>query len=176
MKPLALVVAADEARGIGKDGKLPWRLPGEMAYFKRLTSAAQAGRENAVLMGRKTFDSIAPKFRPLPGRRNVVLTRDRSFAAPGALVAHTLSDALAAVQDDGVDRVFVIGGADLYRQALDHPACAEIYLTRVHARFQCDATLAPFEADYRLEERDGPHEEGSLSYTFEHWRRANAAR
>ena len=89
----ALVVAADERDGIGQAGKLPWRLPGELAYFKRLTSAAAEGKQNAVIMGRKTFASIAPKYRPLAGRVNVVLSRATDFVAEGALVAASLDAA-----------------------------------------------------------------------------------
>lgn len=172
-KALELVVAADEARGIGKDGKLPWRLREELLYFKRLTSTASPGKENAVLMGRKTYESIAPKFRPLAGRRNLVLSRSPSFAADGAERVGSLDEALARVADDpSIEHVFVIGGGELYRQALAHPACARVYLTRVHARFDCDTTLPAFEADYVLVHRDGPQHEGALSYDYEVWERA----
>ena len=80
----AIVVAADEARGIGAGNTLPWKLPTEMAYFKRVTTVAPPGRQNAVVMGRKTYESIPGKFRPLRDRLNVVLSRDPAYAAEGA--------------------------------------------------------------------------------------------
>jgi dihydrofolate reductase len=164
----AIVVAADEARGIGRAGALPWRLPGEMAYFKRITTEAAAAKQNAVIMGRRTFDSIAPKFRPLAGRTNVVLSRDPDHRPAGALRAGSLDEALALVAGDPLlDRCFVIGGGALYADALVHPRCTRVYLTRVHARFDCDVFLPAFEARFRRVAADGPHREGALSYTFE---------
>ena len=169
MKPLELVVAADEDRGIGKAGKLPWRLPGEMAHFKRLTSEARVGHENDGVMGRKTYESIAPKFRPLAGRRNIVLSRETAYALEGAQVVRSLPDALAACDDDKVDHIFVIGGGEVYRQALACASCRRVYLTRVHARFDCDTFLPPFESAFELSSRDGPHAEGDLRYSYEVW-------
>ena len=169
MKPLELVVAADEGHGIGKGGKLPWRLPGEMAYFKRLTSEARPGLQNAVLMGRKTYESIAPKFRPLAGRRNVVLSR-AAWAAEGATTVHTLDEAITVSGE--VDHLYVIGGGEVYRQALSHPACARVYLTRVHARFDCDTFLPALDASFARTRSDGPHAEAGLTYSFEVWERS----
>jgi dihydrofolate reductase len=171
---LELVVAADEARGIGRAGGLPWRLPGDMAFFKRITTEAPAGRENAVLMGRKTYASIPPKFRPLRDRLNVVLSRQADLTVdPGVVVLGSLEAALAGL-GSRVDlaRTFVIGGGELYAQALTHPACARVHLTRVHARFDCDTFLAPFEDRFRLVTRDGPHHDDGVAYTFETYERA----
>ena len=134
-KPVSLIVACTGEGGIGKDGQLPWRLPGDMAYFKRVTtggSAADAGtgeKLNAVVMGRKTWDSIPAKFRPLAGRVNVVLSRN-----PGALGlpadvlgATSLPDALSAVDDRAdIDQCFIIGGAEVYREALKLPRLCKV--------------------------------------------------
>jgi len=164
----AIVVAADARDGIGQAGRLPWRLPGEMAYFKRITSEAPAGLRNAVIMGRKTYSSNAPRFRPLPGRLNVVLSRDPDHRPEGALSASSLDEALARTDaDPQVAEVFVIGGGALYRDALPHPRCGRVYLTRVHATFACDTFLPPLAPRFSLTSRDGPHSEGALSYTFE---------
>ena len=164
----AVVVAADQNGGIGQAGGLPWRLPGEMAYFKRLTSEAPPGQRNAVIMGRKTYASIAPRFRPLAGRLNVVLSRDPTFRVEGALQAGSLDEALARTDADAtLGHVFVIGGGALYRDALAHPRCGRVYLTRVHATFACDTFLPPLAPRFTLASRNGPHAEGTLSYTFE---------
>ena len=167
-KPFSIVVAVDQNGGIGRGGALPWRLPGEMAYFKRLTSDAPSGRRNAVLMGRHTYASIAPKFRPLAGRLNVVLSRDAGLRLEGALRAGSLDEALAQTDADAeLAQVFVIGGGVLYADALSHPRCGRVYLTRIHAAFDCDTFLPPLAPRFTLASRDGPHGEGGLTYTFE---------
>ena len=164
----AIVVAADQNGGIGQAGALPWRLPGEMAYFKRLTSEAPAGQRNAVIMGRKTYASIAPRFRPLADRLNLVLSRDPAHRVEGALTVGSLDEALARTDaDTSLAQVFVIGGGALYRDALLHPRCGRVYLTRVHATFACDTYLPPLSPRFTPTWSDGPHAEGTLSYTFE---------
>lgn len=140
-KPVSLIVACTGKGGIGKDGQLPWRLPGDMAYFKRVTtggSAADAGtgeKLNAVIMGRKTWDSIPAKFRPLAGRVNVVLSRN-----PGALGlpadvlgATSLPAALSAVDNRAdIDQCFIIGGAEVYREALELPRLCKVVARPLH--------------------------------------------
>ena len=172
MPGFAIVVAADETGGIGKDGKLPWKLPAEMAFFKRLTSEARPGLHNAVIMGRKTYESILPKFRPLTDRINVVLSRDTGYRADGADGAISLDAALTTLRArTDVDRVFCAGGAEIYRLALAHDGCLGIYLTRVHAQFHCDAHLPGLRGQFRLLAQEGPHAENGLTYTFETYQR-----
>lgn len=118
---LSLIVAVAENRVIGTRGGLPWRLPDELAHFKRTTLG------KPVLMGRRTWESLG---RPLPGRANVVLSRDPSFSARGALIARDLDEAIG--MHAAAPEQFVIGGAALYAEAL--PRAERIYLTRVHAR------------------------------------------
>ncbi len=123
---LVLVVAVAENGVIGRDGAMPWRLPSDLKRFKALTF----GRP--VVMGRKTFASIG---RPLPGRTNIVVTRDPAFRATGAVVAPSLDAALDVARGDALRRsvaeIMVIGGADIYRQCLDR--AARIEWTEVHA-------------------------------------------
>jgi dihydrofolate reductase len=125
LKPLSLIVACTSEGGIGNGGELPWRIPGDMAYFKRITTdqepAGAGGRLNAVVMGRKTWESIPAKFRPLPNRVNVVLSRNPAALdlPAGVLRAASIEDALAAVDNRAdIDQCFVIGGAEVYKQAL----------------------------------------------------------
>ncbi|MBS0373178.1 MAG: dihydrofolate reductase [Proteobacteria bacterium] len=123
---LEFVVAVARNGVIGLGNGLPWRLPADLAHFKRITLG------HPVLMGRRTWQSIG---RPLPGRRNLVLTRDREFRADGADVVHSLPEALAAVPAG--ERLMVIGGGELYRETL---AAAEVlHLTEVHADPEGDA-------------------------------------
>ncbi|MES2491544.1 MAG: dihydrofolate reductase [Pseudomonadota bacterium] len=129
-KSISLIVACDENRLIGRDGDLPWRLPNDLKHFKSLTL------NKTILMGRKTWVSLG---RPLPQRENWVLSRDPAFAAEGCRAFTKLEDALVAHSQG---ELMVIGGADLYRQALPH--AQRLYLTQVHAREQGDTWFPDF--------------------------------
>ena len=128
---LTLVVAADEAGGIGLDGDLPWRLPGDLKWFKRVTMGYP------LVMGRKTHDSIG---RSLPGRLNVVITRQAGYVPyEGADVVGSLQSALDRAAADNAEEVMVIGGAEIFRSAL--PMADRVLLTRVHDTFAADTFL-----------------------------------
>jgi dihydrofolate reductase len=131
---LHLIFARSRNGVIGKDGGLPWHLPEDLAHFKRTTLGCP------VIMGRKTWDSLPPKFRPLPGRLNVVVTRQDDWKAAGAVVAHSLSDARAACPADST--AWVIGGAELYSQAL--PLASTAVVTEIDADFEGDAFAPQF--------------------------------
>ena len=139
MTVLSLIVAMDANRLIGADNGLPWHLPADLAFFKRVTLG------KPVLMGRKTQQSIG---RPLPGRRNIVISRDPGFQAEGCERAAGLDEALALV--DGVEEAMLIGGASLYRQAL--PRVGQMYITRIHHEFGGDTWFPEFDdAEWRIE-------------------------
>lgn len=131
MIPVVLVAAVAENGVIGRDNKLPWRIKSDLQYFKSLT----IGRP--VVMGRKTYESIG---KPLPGRTNIVVTRDKAFSAPGVVVAHDLDEALRIARDDAekrnADSIAVIGGTEIFRQTLPH--ADKLALTIVHAKPQGD--------------------------------------
>lgn len=125
---VSLICAASENGVIGQKNQLPWKLPADLARFKKLTL------NHTVLMGRKTFQSIG---KALPERRNVVITRQKEFQAPGCLVAGSVEEVLQLCQNQ--EEVFVIGGASIYEQALPH--AHKIYLTRIHQSFPGDTFL-----------------------------------
>ncbi len=153
MRPtIDLVVACDLNRGIGRDNALPWRIPGDMKYFKELTStSASSELYNAVVMGRKTWESIPPNMRPLAERYNVVLTRNPNYQVPpGVFKFPDLDQALAYLETGPVDRCFIIGGAEVYRQAMEHPRCNLLYVTEVRSTFECDAFLPDFKKIFNL--------------------------
>jgi dihydrofolate reductase len=130
---LVSIIAAVAANGvIGRDGDLPWRLPADLRFFKRVTTG------HHLVMGRKTWASIG---RPLPGRTIVVITRDRSLEIPGVRVVHALADALALARAAGDSEAFVAGGAEVFALAL--PLADRLYLTRVHARVDGDVCFPP---------------------------------
>lgn len=169
MPRFALVVAADEAGGIGKNGQLPWRLSGDLAYFKTLTSEPPAPcLRNGVIMGRKTWDSIPDRFRPLPERINVVISRNASLRLGRDVVrAASFDRALAAIDAlPNVGRTFVIGGGEVFREAIGHPELQCVYLTRVHATLECDTFFPSIPTKLKLVSRSGVQREGSLTYDF----------
>lgn len=130
---VALIVAAAENGVIGCDNQLPWKISEDLRYFKRITLG------KPVVMGRKTWDSIG---RPLPGRPNLVVTRNPGWSAAGALVAHSLDDALAQAEVlAGGAEVMVIGGAQIFAEAL--PLAGRLYLTEVHRAYAGDAVFPP---------------------------------
>jgi len=129
MKTLSLIYAVSENHVIGRDGRLPWRLPADLKHFKDTTMG------KPVIMGRATFTSIG---QPLPGRQNIVLTRDRDYHHESVTIVHSLDEALHAAQDDDI---FVIGGAEVYKQAL--PLATQIFETRVHAIVEGDTFFDP---------------------------------
>lgn len=165
----SLVVAADQNMGIGKNNTLPWSLPGDLRYFAAVTSEAAKGKRNAVIMGRKTWESIPEKHRPLKKRLNVVLSRNEDLELPdGVLLANSFEQALKQLDTrDDVDQVFVIGGANVFEQALQHPGCDKVYLTEVQAVFDCDTYFPKLsEQDFALLSRNGPHEDDGVQYYF----------
>ena len=148
---------------IGRDGRLPWHLPEDLAHFKRTTLGCP------VIMGRKTWDSLPPKFRPLPGRTNIVVTRQPHWQAEGAVRAGSLADALAACADSA--DAWVIGGADLYAQAL--PLARSAVVTEIDAAFAGDAHAPQFGPDW-VETRREPHTSATgLSFSFVTYQQPN---
>ena len=177
----SLVVACDEQRGIGKDGDMPWHLPGDMKHFRQVTQRCdQPGRQNAVVMGRRTWQSIPDKFRPLVGRVNVVLTRNSEFPLPAEVVRASdgLEAAIARLAapplSETVGDIFVIGGGSVYVQAIAMADCRELYVTRIHRVFDCDTSFPEFEHAFDRTASLGEGADGDVRYTFERWTRREA--
>lgn len=172
--PLSLVVAVDRDWGIGRAGTIPWRVPADVRHFKRLTKRVPtAGAQNAVLMGRKTWDSIPQKYRPLAERLNIVLTRNPQIQLPeGVIRADGFDDALERIgRRANGGRVFVIGGGRVYEQALAHPDCRDIFITHLDRAFDCDTRFPRIGSDYSLIATLTQGTSGGIAYRIEHWRR-----
>ena len=159
---LALILAMSNNRAIGRNNALPWHLPEDMKYFKRVTMG------KPIIMGRKTWESIG---RPLPGRTNIVITRDRNFHADGVKIVHTLDEAIALAEKisviDGAEEVVVIGGAEIY--ALSLPKADRLYMTQVHAEVDGDAHFPEFNLNEWRElarENHQPSETNPYPYSF----------
>ena len=148
--PLVLVVAVAENGVIGRSGRLPWRIPGDLKHFKAVTMG------KPLVMGRKTYESIG---KPLPGRTNIVLTRDIDWRADGVLVGHSLDEVLRLANDDakqsGAREIAVIGGSALFEETL--PRAAKIELTEVHAKPEGDVFFPEYDRSaFRETRREGP--------------------
>jgi len=127
-----LIVAMDEQWGIGKGNRLPWHLPADLRFFQQTTSG------HVVVLGRKNYESIPSKFRPLPNRENAVLTRNKEFTAPNCLLFHSLEACLHHYALERDRSVFFIGGSDLYRQVLELDIINELYITHVEGRHRAN--------------------------------------
>ncbi len=136
---VALIVAMDSERGIGKNNDLMWNLPADMKFFKESTSG------QIVVMGRKNYDSIPERFRPLPNRENVVLTRNTEFTAEGCLVFHSLETCLDHYKNETERTVFIIGGGEIYRQALALNCVDELFITHVAKTYGADTFFPEFD-------------------------------
>ena len=160
-KSLSLIVAMARNRTIGINNTLPWRIPEDMKHFKALTMG------HHIVMGRKTYDSIS---KPLPGRTTVVVTRDRGLRIDGCVVAHSLGEAIAACAGD--EEIFIVGGAEIYAQAL--PLADTLYVTEIQQDVEGDAHFPEFDPGAWREvarEKRSQTEPQPLEYHFVTYRR-----
>jgi dihydrofolate reductase len=154
----ALIVAMDSERGIGKNNDLMWHLPKDMKFFKDTTQG------QIVVMGRKNYDSIPEKYRPLPNRLNVVLTRNKEFSAPDCLVFHSLEECLIYFKEETERTLFIIGGGEIYQIALASNVIDEMFITHVHHHYDAETFFTTFdegiwESQIILEQgKDAQHE------------------
>lgn len=154
MTKLTIIVATDANNGIGVNNTLPWHLPEDLAHFKRLTSG------HPIIMGRKTFDSIG---RPLPNRRNIVISRNAGWQHDGVERVASLEDAIALV--GGIPEAFIIGGGQIFEQAL--PLVDRLVITRIDRTYQCDAFFPPLPAgEWQEASREEHVSAAGLPYAF----------
>ena len=155
---ISLIVAMDREGGIGKNNDLMWHLPADMRFFRETTTG------NIVVLGRKNYESIPERFRPLPNRENAVLTRNTSYAAPGYLLFHSLEECLEHYKNETDRTVFIIGGGEIYKQALN--VVSEMYITHVDKSYDADTFFPQLnESEWKKEEvcqhpADEKHEAG----------------
>ncbi|XP_046985170.1 dihydrofolate reductase-like isoform X2 [Schistocerca americana] len=146
-----IIVAVGNNNGIGIGGKLPWNLRKELAYFSRMTkSTTDPLKKNAVVMGRKTWESIPEKFRPLPGRLNVVLTRTNRSLGEEVIVHTSLEDAIKDLHNrQDVETVWVIGGSSVYDEMMKSSYCHRLYITNILKDYNCDTFFPEIGSQYK---------------------------
>lgn len=160
---ISLIVAASTNNVIGKDGKMPWHLPNDLKYFKNRTWAMP------VIMGRKTFESMG---KPLKGRKNIIITRQKDYKPEGATAVQSLGDAIAAAKEMDVKEIFIIGGGEIYKMAWEK--ATRIYLTSVQLETTGDTFFPTIEAkDWQLtqEKKNDSDEKNLYPHSFQTWER-----
>ena len=161
---ISIIVAAATNNAIGKDNQLLWHLPKDLQFFKKTTWAMP------VIMGRKTFESLSGK--PLQGRLNIVITRQKDWQPEGVVVVHSLSDALFVARSADYKEVFVAGGGEVYREAL--PLAHKVYLTRVHTTPDADTFFPELDQlswQLTLEQPFPSNEKHAFPFSFQLWER-----
>jgi dihydrofolate reductase len=150
---ISLIWAMDDNRTIGKNNDLPWRLPADLAYFKKVTYG------HPVVMGRKTYESIG---KPLPGRENIIVTRNKDYRPKGVTVVHSLEEVKQTKQEE----IFVIGGAQIFEQAL--PLADRLYVTHIHETFEGDTFFPDFnEEEWKVVKQEQGMRDEKNPYEFE---------
>lgn len=169
-----LILAIDAKGGMGQKGKLPWNLPGDMKFFQKTTIATENIQyRNMVVMGRITWESIPEDKRPLKGRKNVIVTRNKEYkVGEGAIVAHSLDEAMKQA-DERVADIYVIGGAKIFDQVMKKHKVDGIYLTRIKKEFQCDVFFPRIPANFKPEKIGGGEDDG-VEYDFLFYKKTNA--
>ncbi|MCW3086088.1 MAG: diacylglycerol kinase [Bacteroidetes bacterium] len=127
---ISIIVATSENNVIGKDNTLIWHLPADMKFFKEKTNG------HCIITGRKNYESIPEKFRPLPNRTNIVITRQKDYSAPGAIVVSSIEEAIEKAKQTGDPEIFIIGGGEIFKQSLKYTD--RVYLTKIYHTFEGD--------------------------------------
>lgn len=162
---IKIIVAASSNLVIGKENDLPWNLPTDMKHFKTITTG------HTVLMGRKCWESIPAKYRPLPNRKNIVLTRNKDYVAEGATVVHNLQDILKKYKDSN-EELFVIGGAEIYDESFE--MADHMFFTHIFNEVEGDVILKKLNFnDWELAEIDDLVEENGLKFRIEFYQKKN---
>lgn len=152
-----IIAAIDSKRGIGRNNDLPWHISADMKHFKRTTTGG------TVIMGRKTWESIPPKYRPFSDRKNIVLTRDPEYKIQtGVQLASTLDEALELAEGE----TFVIGGAKVFEESIKHSNCTRLILTEIQSFFECDVYFPELPSNFKKTEESELQEENNIEFKF----------
>jgi len=157
---VSLIVAVSENGVIGKDNDLIWHLPKDMKFFKDTTLG------HHVIMGRKNFESIPHKFRPLPNRTNIVITRQSDYKAEDSIVVNSVEEALKVAKSNGENEAFIIGGGQIYKLSLESNLIDRIYLTRIHQSFDGDTFFPELSSDWEEIKREDCFKDDNHKYDY----------
>lgn len=157
----AIITATDKKNGIGKNNDLPWHISADLKHFASVTN------EGTVIMGRKTWESIPEKFRPLKNRLNIVISRGEVVLPENVFLAHSIDEALAlAEKNNPTNKAFIIGGASLYAESINHEKCNELFITEIDGIFDCDAYFPQISDTFKKAEEGEQNMEGETKFRF----------
>lgn len=165
----SIIAAVDEKNGIGKNNHIPWHLSGDFKHFAKITKTAQdPAKQNAVVMGKNTWDSLPDKYKPLPGRLNVVLVKEGPINLPENVLQYSSFDQVLEnlETDKTIENIFIIGGGMLYQSTINHLKCAKIYLTKIDQDFDCDTFFPEIPDDFTLINQSDKMVENNINYRF----------
>lgn len=165
MSKISIIAAVSKNGVIGKDNKLPWHLPEDMKFFKDTTTG------HCVITGRKNYESIPAKFRPLKDRTNIVVTRQEGYAAEGAVVVQSIEAAIEAAKKTGDEEIFIIGGADVYRQCMG--LADRMYITSIEQEFEGDVFFPEIGPEWATAVEITPSVEPSIKYKITIYEKKN---
>jgi len=168
-KSFKIIVAIDKKNGIGNKNQLPWHLKADLKHFREITvSTLDPSKQNAVIMGRKTWESIPRNFRPLPNRQNIVLSSQLNPDVPPNVGTYNNFDsALSTIsKNTSIENIFIVGGMQLYKQILTHPKCDELIVTQILSEFNCDTFFPEFLDIFTEVSRSDLYKEDDLQFYF----------
>lgn len=173
MQNFSIILAVDEKNWLWKNNDLAWKLKADMKYFREITTQTQQeNKQNAVIMWRKTWESIPEKFRPLPWRQNFVLTRDKNYSDNWCVVWNNLDEILEEISNNTeIENIFIIWGSQIYNQVLEDERLENIYLTRLEWDFWCDVFLDPIPVDFLLKKQSPDFFEDDIHFSFQIYKR-----
>ncbi len=163
--PIYIIVATDKNNGIGKNGKMPWHFKKELKYFANITRKTKdLSKQNMVIMGRTTWESLPEKFKPLPDRKNVILSRNSKISAK-VEIANSFKNAIN-IADENIEKIFIIGGATVYEQAINLPNLDGIYITKIQKIYDCDTFFPKIPSRFSEKIILGKEQENNINFEF----------
>lgn len=163
---LYIIVATDENNGIGKNGKMPWNLKDELKHFQAVTTKTKdSEKQNMVIMGRTTWYSIPEKHRPLKNRRNIVLTRESETNTKDVTFCNSMDEALGKANEN-TENIFIMGGASVYKQAIENNITDGIFVTRLHKEYDCDTFFPEIPPRFDQKTSLGKGTEGGIDFEY----------
>jgi len=161
-----IIVGVDEKNGIGLNGKLAWHFKSDMEHFKKITTqTTDPNKKNMVVMGRNTWDSLPEKYKPLKGRINAVLSRNSEYKIKDVLIFNSLQQAVDFDRDD-IENIFIIGGANVYKDAVENIRLDGLYVTQIDNTFDCDVYFPEYKNTYPIKLKLGETLENGIKLNF----------
>lgn len=166
----SIIACVDAKNGLGKNNTIPWHLKADFKHFAEITTTAVDNKINAVIMGKNTWASLPEKYRPLPGRINIVLSPEPITLPAGVLTFTNLEKALDwCEKNHNIDQVFIGGGGYLYSASIIHPACEKIYLTKLEQDFNCQVFFPEIPKNFILIFESPTQTEGDINFKYQVW-------